>query len=240
MLDIIAPICNFMEQTIFTFGWPVTRIEFVILVINAYGIYLAAQNTAWTAPVSIVGVVAFAISCYITQFYSEVFLQIYFFIANLWLFVVWSATHEDGKRLAIKRASPQLLIYIGSAWILGTYVLGDNIDAFFIAIVRGCMAFVSMFTHETYVYAHKASAYPFLEAYAIIGQVIAMIMMIRRYIANWYIWIFINLVCIFTFTLKGGYGMALIFGFFTLMSLYGIYKWNRIYKQEKSHPVVSV
>lgn len=179
-------------------------------------------------------------SCYVSQFYSEFFLQIYFFIGNIWLFVAWSAKHDDGKRLAIKRASPQLLVYISAVWVLGAYVLGDNLDAFFIAVVRGCMAFVSMFTHETYVYAHKASAYPFLEAYAIIGQVIAMIMMIRRYIANWYIWIFINLVCIFTFTLKGGYGMALIFGFFTLMSLYGIYKWNRIYKQEKSHPVVSV
>ena len=148
-----------------------------------------------------------------------VFLQIYFFIANVWLFVAWSATHEDGKRLAIKRASPQLLIYISTVWILGTYVLGDNLDAFYIAIVRGCMAFWSMFTGETYVYAHKASAYPFLEAYAIVGQVLAMILMIRRYIANWYIWIFINLICIFTFTLKGGYGMALIFGVFTLMFL---------------------
>ena len=90
-------------------------------------------------------------SCYVSQFYSEFFLQIYFFIGNIWLFVAWSAKHDDGKRLAIKRASPQLLVYISAVWVLGAYVLGDNLDAFFIAVVRGCMAFVSMFTHETYV-----------------------------------------------------------------------------------------
>ena len=102
------------------------------------------------------------------------------------------------------------------------------------------MAFVSMFTDETYVYAHRAADYPFLEAYAIIGQVIAMIMMIRRYIANWYIWILIDLICIFTFMLKGGYGIALMFGVFALVSMFGVYRWNRIYAQEKSHPVVRI
>lgn len=73
MLDIIAPICNFMQQTMFTFGWPMTHLEFIILAINAFGIYLAARNTAWTAPVSLVGIVVFTISCYVSQFYSEFF-----------------------------------------------------------------------------------------------------------------------------------------------------------------------
>lgn len=55
MLDIIAPICDFMHGTMFTLGWPMTHLEFLILAINAFGIYLAARNTAWTAPVSVVG-----------------------------------------------------------------------------------------------------------------------------------------------------------------------------------------
>ena len=73
MLDIITLLCHFIQQTMFTFGWPMSYLEFIILAINAYGIYLAAQNTAWTAPASIVGIIVFCISCYVSQFYSEFF-----------------------------------------------------------------------------------------------------------------------------------------------------------------------
>lgn len=237
MLDVLYTV---MDQTWFTWGWPMSYLDVVILTINAFGIYLAARNTAWTAPVSIAGIITFVMSCYVSQFYSEYFLQIYFFIGNIWLLVAWSSTQPDGKKLAIKRASPQLLLYIYAVWVLGTWVLGSNIDLFFITCVRGSMALVSMFTDVDYVYLHRASAYPYLEAFSIVGQIITMVLMVRRYIANWYIWILIDIISVPLFMLKGGYGMAAAFGFFTLVSIYGAVKWNRIYKQEQEHPVAVV
>ena len=40
MLDIITLLCHFIQQAMFTFGWPMSYLEFIILAINAYGIYI--------------------------------------------------------------------------------------------------------------------------------------------------------------------------------------------------------
>ena len=75
MLDIVQWY-NFMLQPAITLGWPISYMELVILAFNIGGVYLAARNTVWTAPVCLVAIVAYCVFCYTLRFYSEFFLQI--------------------------------------------------------------------------------------------------------------------------------------------------------------------
>ena len=124
------------------------------------------------------------------------------------------------------------MAYVGAAWLGGAWFLGSNIDLFFTVFVTSGMALVSLVTDQSYTYVHHAASYPFVDAFTVVGQIIAMILMVRRYICNWHIWILIDLICIPMFALKGGYGVSLMFLIFTGVAVYGLMTWKKIQAQQ--------
>lgn len=218
---------NSMLTPAITLGWPISYMELIILVFNVGGVYLAAKNTVWTAPVCLVAITAYCAVCFSLRFYSEFFLQIYFFITNVWLIFAWSK-RVNGEKEPIKNMSWHMTLYVVALWVASSWFLGANIDLFFTVFVTTGMALVSVITGEAYTYVHTTASYPFVDAFTTIGQIIAMVLMVRRYIANWYIWIAIDILCIPMFALKGGYGVSLMFVIFTAVAIFGLLKWKRI------------
>lgn len=218
-------------QPAITLGWPITYMELIILVFNVFGVYLAAKNNVLTAPVCLVAITAYMLTCYSLNFYSEFFLQIYFFIANIWLLFAWTS-RKDGKKTEVHYMGWLEYLAVAGLWIAGTYMLGSNIDALFAGATTAIMAIVGFFTGEVYQYMHTPASYPYIDAFTTIGQVIAMILMVRRVIENWWMWIVIDLVSIPMFILKGGYGVSLMFVLFLIPAIKGAIEWHQLEKQQ--------
>lgn len=228
MNDLLS-VYYWLLQPAITLGWEISYMELILLVFNVGGVYLAAKNNILTAPVCIVAIIAYMALCISKNFYSEFFLQIYFLYANIWLLYAWSKK-SNGDKTKPHYMNIQWYIGVGVAWILGTIVLGFNIDVLFQSFAIAITAFVGMFT-EVQLYQHYPASYPFIDAFTTVGQVIAMILLVRRAIENWWIWIIIDIVSIPMFALKGGYGVSLMFILFLAPAIYGAIKWHKLSRE---------
>lgn len=220
---------NSMLEPAITLGWPISYMELIILVFNVTGVYLAARNNILTAPVCLVGITAYTAVCYSLNFYSEFFLQIYFFATNIWLLFAWSKRNADGEKTKPHYMRWYEYIIVLAVWASGVWFLGSNIDAIFAGFTTAILSVVSLFV-TVQPYEHYPAAYPYVDAFTTVGQVLAMILMVRRVVENWWIWIAVNLVSIPMFVLKGGYGVALMFVFFLIPAISGAIRWRKLAK----------
>ncbi len=218
---------TWLLQPAITLGWPISYLELILLVFNVGGVYLAARTNVLTAPVCLVAITAYMMFCISCNFYSEFFLQIYFFIANIWLWISWGTKSTSNTKPTYMGVYEYTLVL--GMWVFGTWMLGSNIDSIFTLFATSITAFVAMFT-EVAVYQHTPASYPYVDAFTTIGQVIAMILMVRRFVENWWIWIIIDVVSIPMFALKGGYGVSLMFILFLVPAIYGAIRWHKLAK----------
>lgn len=230
MSDLLQIYHNLLQPAI-TIGWPISYMELIILVFNVSGVYLAARNNVLTAPVCLVGITAYTAVCYSLNFYSEFFLQIYFFCTNIWLLFAWSKRNADGEKTKPHYMGWLEYLAVVGLWTLGTWFVGTHIDAIFSGFTVSILAVVGVFT-EVQPYVHQPAAFPYVDAFTTVGQVLAMVLMVRRVVENWWMWIVINLVSIPMFVLKGGYGVAIMFVFFLIPAIAGAKRWMKLAKEQ--------
>lgn len=221
---------NSLLQPAITLGWPISYMELIILVFNVGGVYLAARNNILTAPVCLVGITAYTAVCFSFNFYSEFFLQIFFFATNIWLLFAWSSRNTEGDKVKPHYMKLADYILIAGLWIGGTFFVGTYINVIFESVTVAILSVVSLFT-VVQLYVHEPAAYPFVDAFTTVGQVLAMILMVRRVVENWWMWIVVNLVSIPMFALKGGYGVSLMFVFFLIPAIIGAIRWAKLAKE---------
>jgi len=56
-------------------------------------------------------------------------------------------------------------------------------------------------------------------------SIVAMILMTRKYVENWLLWVVINVISVAIFTLQGVYAMALEYLILTFIALNGSRMW---------------
>lgn len=217
-------------QPALTLGWPITYLELVILVFNVVAVYLAGKNNIWTAPAAMVAVAAYCAFCFSFRFYSEFFLQIYFFMTNIWLLFSWKKK-KSGQILEVHRLTPKQRINVALIWLLGTAVLALSIDTLFSGFSHFVVQVINSLSGGNYTYVHQAAEFPWVDAFTTVGQVVAMVLLVRRVWENWAIWICINIVSIPMFALKGGYGVSLMFVLFLGLAIKGHREWKDLIKQ---------
>lgn len=224
---------DIMDDNVSIYGYQLTYLSLVALVLNFWSVGLAARNSAWTALWGMLGIIAFVSVCYDSRLYSEYFLQVFFFLGNICLLFAWNIKRSDGRTLTIRSTNPHLVLYTIAAWVIGTCCLGVNLDAFFITSVNIVLSMLTFITGEQFAYFYHPATFPFLEASTICGQVIAMILLVRRYIETWYVWITVYIMSAVLYALKGNIGISLIFCAFTLLSVYGLIVWHGL--KQKAH-----
>ena len=233
MLDFIQGLYQASLVPVVTLGWPLSTLDLIILAFNLTCVYLVGRNSILNYPVGLVAITAYMFMCFSLGFYSEFFLQVYFFIASL---VGWYMWRNRGHRtLEPKYIGIMNYILVLSIWFTGTVVLGDNIDWFFQSFVELISPVLTLLNGDVPIeYVHTPASYPYWDAFTTVGQVLAMILMVRKAIESWFIWITIDVVSVPLFYAKGGYGVSIMFFFFTFLAAKGLYEWMKLYKEQNT------
>lgn len=217
-----------------TLGWPISYIELVILFFNVLCVYLVGKNKVLNYPVGIIGIIAYGFFCYTLNFYSEYFLQMFFFVFSLVGWYMWSKKDNGtGEVLPVRYLSWFTFSTYCVLWLIATYLLGNNINQIFAMYVTNVlfplMDFVGII-HADYI--HQPASFPHLDAFTVWGQIIATWMMIRRYVQSWICWIVIDVLSVPMFFLKGGFGVSIMFGLFTILATMGLFRWMKLAKNQ--------
>ncbi len=202
---------NAVHQIFFTIlGYPVTYLEFMATISGLVAVYLAARNIIFTWPIGIINIVTSFVIYFQVALYSDMFLQIYFFITALYGWYFWN--RQKGIMKKITMLSVQQQVIYGIIICLATLILGYQMSSIHIY-------FPVLFS--------VPAAFPYADTLLAVASIIANLLMAKRILNNWVLWIGIDVLATYLYYVKGIKFLALEYFIFTLLALYGLYGWWR-------------
>jgi nicotinamide mononucleotide transporter len=189
-------------------GYPLSYIELVSTVFGLISVYLASRPNIWTWPTGILNEFGFFILFFQVHLYANMLLQVFFFVVTVYGWYYWGAPASERRISRIKSDRYIWLIVLLTGGTLGLGALVSNLNV----LLPG-------------VFAHPAD-YPYADAYTTVASIIAMLLLARKCLESWLLWISVDLVCIVLYHVKGIQLMALEYALFLIIATYGYLHWK--------------
>ncbi len=204
MDSLLAAAAPLLSAAFTILGSPVTWLE---IVAAALGIGMVLCNlrvnpAGW--PLAIVSSLLYALLFADSKLYGEAALQLFFIAISAWGWWQWlRGTGSDGRALAVRRLSARWRGVALASTLLAWPMLGLLLDRL------------------------TDSDVPYLDALPTVASVTAQILLARKLIDNWPLWLFINLFSMALFAHKGLWLTVVLYGIFALLSIAGWRAWQR-------------
>ncbi len=190
-------------------GYPISYVELIGTLFGLASVYFASRANILTWGTGIVNEIFLFILFFQVQLYADMFLQIYFFVVTLYGWYKWNAKTSENK---ISETSFKNKIFLAVTILIGTLISGflfTNIHLYLPA------------------YFKIQAAYPFTDSFVMISSIVATILLAKKKIENWYLWIAVDLVCVVLYFKKGIFFLSLEYFIFLGLASYGLYHWRK-------------
>ncbi len=177
----------------------VETIAFVLGVIN---VTLVVRRSVWTFPFGMAMVSLYAIVFWRERLYSDMLLQGFFFVVNAWGWRMWAANRAAAGEVVVET----MPVREAAAWLLG-----------WAAISLGWGVAMERLTDADYPWADAAIA---------AASIAAQVMMARRLLENWIVWIGVDIASIWLYAAKGLWLTLVLYVIFLGLSAWGLHDWR--------------
>jgi len=198
-------------------GYPLSYVEFIGTVTGFFSVWLAAKSNVLTWPIGLINVFCFFCIFYQVRLYSDMFLQVYFFVISIYGWIAWK--NQDRKKgTPIKTISEKQRIMVAIIILLVTLSMGTfvkNIHTLIPAI------FIS------------PASYPYIDTFVAVLSVIATVLLARRKIENWILWIIVDIISVVLYAKKHVLFISIEYGIFMCLATLGLLTWLKLLRNEK-------
>jgi nicotinamide mononucleotide transporter len=191
-------------------GAAVTWLEIVAFVLALVCVAGNVGQRMWAWPVAIVGCVLYGWLFAAHRIYAEAVLQGVFVVSSLWGWWQWRhgrrGSQPAGVRLTIARLSARQALAVVLAWGVLWLLIG---------------AVLSRYTDSDVAW---------LDALPAAGSLIGQVLLARKILENWWVWIAVNLASIVLFAHKQLWLSALLYAIFLGMAALGLARWRATWR----------
>lgn len=177
-------------------------LEWVAAILSAVSVYLSARENIWSWPLAIVSVTMYGFVFVDAGLYSDAGLQVFFCVISIYGWYEWLHGGPRHGRLHVSRATPRVWLLAGLFGLAFWLLLGS---------LTSRLQGVSL---------------PFLDAGLTTVSVIAQIMMTRKILENWLLWILVDLVYVPMYVYKNLYPTAGLYAVFLVLAVLGFVQWR--------------
>lgn len=202
LLDALRPL---LVAAFELWGSPVTWLEIVAFVLSIAMVLLNfhVHPAAW--PLAIAASLLYALLFAESRLYGEASLQVFFAVVALWGWWQWlRGRGADGEPLRVHRLAPRArwraALLTLAAWPLLAVILIRFTD----------------------------SDVPWLDALPTVGSLTGQVLLGRKLIENWAVWLAVNAVSVVLFAVKGLWLTVLLYAVFAVLSVVGWRQWRRL------------
>ena len=161
----------------------------------------------------IINVVLYGFISYQSKYYGEAMLNLgYFLPMQLIGLVMWSKNQvnvDEKNEVKTERMKAKEIIFWSTVSIVGILIYGMILKKI-------------------------GNALPYADAFTNVLSIIAMILMLKRYIEQWAVWILIDIVSIYMwFFIKSNYNITIMWIAYLINAVYGLVNWMILYKKER-------
>jgi nicotinamide mononucleotide transporter len=184
--------------------------EIVGVVFGLLSVWLTVKRSIWCWPTGIISVAVFALLFFEIKLYADMLLQVFFLVTSFIGWYFWVRGGLDNTALPISTLS------IGQITLL---VMGLAVSIFLVG-----------YMFSTYTDAHI----PFWDATASGMSVMAQILLMRKKLENWYLWIAVDVLSIGIYIYKEVYLTAGLYAglyiVFLVLATGSLIEWRKALK----------
>ncbi len=171
-------------------------------------VYAARRNSVHTWWCGIIGVSLYAAMFWEAKLYADVVLQGFFVATGIAGWWQWTRGGAGGTALAITSLSNT-----GRA----------------LAVALAVAASVAM----GYLFSRFTdAALPYADSYILGASVVAQLLMMRRKIGHWALWITVDVVAVVVYSMKALYLTAAVYALLLVLCVQGLAEWQRIRQRQ--------
>ena len=192
-----------MSLTEFLGGMFGTRaIEIVAATFGLINVVLIIRRSMWNYPFGIAMVILYCWIFYEARLYSDALLQIFFLVIQVFGIFWWLKGRDDTGLVMARDLSPQSAGMAAMIAMIGTAALGYSMNTW------------------------TDAALPYWDACTTVLSVIAQILMARRYLQSWLVWITVDVLAIGIYLTKDLTPTAALYALFLCLSIAGYLRWK--------------
>ena len=203
---------NFFEIKNIAFqiwDYPISYVELIGTLFGLFTVYFASRANILTWGTGIVNEIFLFILFFQVQLYADMFLQVYFFIVTIYGWYNWKTNTAEKMISEINFRNKLLLAAAIFIFSLLSGFLFSNIQ---------------LYLPE---YFKSKAAYPYIDSLVMVSSIVATVLLAKKKIENWYLWIAVDLVCVVLYFKKGIYFLSLEYFIFLGLASYGLYNWKK-------------
>lgn len=198
-----------VRESIAHFFTQTSRLEWCGVITGILCVWLAAKNSILNWPIAIVSVLIYIFIFYQSKLYADMGLQFYFLAMSGYGWYFWTKNKNNGEAetpvilITKKEVAFSIIGIIFFTVILG-FILRQNTDA----------------------------AFPFIDSFCTACSLIAQLLMARKVLQNWLIWIFVDIIYVGVYISKDLYATAIMYALYVYIAWVGYKVWNKTYREE--------
>jgi nicotinamide mononucleotide transporter len=189
------------------FGLATTPLELISFILSIITVALNIRQLHWAWLFSILSSGLYAVVFLDARLYGDMGLQFVFIMLSIWGWHLWLWGDGEHRSLNVSRLSKKGHIHSLFAWFIG-------------------FALIAWFL-KTYTDTDVPNADGFLTAGSLLGQVL----LSRKKIENWLVWIIVDVLYIWLYLYKGLNLTAALYAVFVIMAVIGWRTWSKSCQQ---------
>ncbi|MDZ7627062.1 MAG: nicotinamide riboside transporter PnuC [Parvularculaceae bacterium] len=185
-------------------------IEVAAVALGLVNIALLIRRSLWNYPFGLAMVTLYAVIFFEAKLYADAGLQIFFFAIQIYGWMSWRRARGEDGLVTVRRVSFRPAAMYGAAALAGAAALGAGLDRM------------------------TDATHPYWDAAIASLSVCAQVMMAKRFLENWLVWIAVDTLAIGLFWTKGLSPTAALYAVFLVMSLAGYLRWRQTLRTRMS------
>lgn len=222
-------------------GYALSWIEAMGIMFGLLCIWCASKEKTINYLFGLISVTLFSVIFFQIHLYASLLLQLFFFGANIYGWYIWShQAHSNHALLYIRWLSLPKAIMLALIVATSIPLMAINIDRIFASIMQIIAVVMQSMGIKFQISDLQCDAFPFWDSVVMVLSIVAMILMIRKYVENWLLWIVIDAISVAIFVYQGVYAMALEYIILAAIALHSFCLWMKSARQNHSYPLSTV
>ena len=181
-------------------------IEIAGVIISLIYLYLSIRQHILLWPLGILSAVMYVVVYFLTKFYADMGLNVYYIFVSIYGWIHWSKPPENKAELPVTN-----LRIVHGLVLFGIFII----------------LFVTM---GELLKRITDSPIPYWDALTTAGSVVATWMLTRKILQHWLVWVVVDLISMGLYIYRGLYPTVLLFAVYTAMAVVGFLQWRKSMK----------
>lgn len=199
-------------------GYGVCWIELLGFVTGLVAIFLAGRGNIWTFWIGLFNCTAYFMIFYQQQMYSLMLLQMLFFGIDIYGIICWRQPGNAIETLKITRLTVRQMALVVVAILIGGFLWGSVV--------------VSM-AWRWPAYVHQPP-YPYLDALLLVASVLGQLLLTRKKMETWAIWVVVDLVSTMLWFCMRMYLTGVLYGCYLILAINAWRMWRKAVTNQSS------